>query len=96
MFTVDQDVGLPDARKWQGPSNLPYTDEACGYGFGARPAKAFAKGVFNEMVYNDAASNWGHRDSLKSTRVTQIAVGVAYKKANNSEYNLTLEVKLIS
>lgn len=97
-YTVDADVGLPDANKWIDDYSKPYTDEACGYESGSGPITAtdFARSIFNVMVYDDAASNWGHRDSLKSTRATQVAVGVAYKKAGNSEYNLTLEVKLIS
>ena len=49
---------------------------------GGRPSESFLRSqlaaIIHEMIYNDAAHNWGHRDDLLDPAHNYVAIGVAY------------------
>lgn len=65
--------------------SMKETGEVLGMATGsyAEDADKFAYTMFYEMVYNDAASNWEHRDILKSKSLTHMAVSV-YQGSNGT------------
>ncbi|KRK07497.1 hypothetical protein FC52_GL001770 [Lactobacillus pasteurii DSM 23907 = CRBIP 24.76] len=46
--------------------------------------ESFAQIRYNNMMFNDAGSNWGHRDDLlsKTHPYSEIAVSVGFVKVN--------------
>lgn len=43
-------------------------------------ASEAAKEALNDFLYNDAGSNWGHRDNLLSSEYTNVGVGVVFEQ----------------
>ncbi|MCF6515345.1 hypothetical protein GSH19_04140 [Lactobacillus sp. S2-2] len=57
-----------------------YIAECIGYSSGyADTPESFAKTQINAMIYDDAASDWGHRDILLNPESKYIGVGVTVK-----------------
>lgn len=50
-------------------------------------ASKAAKKVLDRFLYDDAASNWGHRDSLLSNDFDKIGVGVAWETKPGTSWN---------
>ena len=44
--------------------------------------EGFIKNQNHEMMFNDASSDWGHRDNILDSRYVSISIGIAYDATN--------------
>lgn len=58
--------------------NAGYFNENLAYDFWQGSNQATADDIFHMYFYDDAASDWGHRDNIMSAQATRVAVASVY------------------